>query len=239
MPKPLKTRGGAERVTLAVLGATVLVERKRQKNMYLSVLPDGGIRVTCPVSARDGDVAAFVASHADWLRARLAEVRARRESEKRLLLTGDAIPLWGRPRALVVRPGRPWGVELDGETLVMTAPDRSAKEEREILLGRFYSAQMEEAAPPLLRRWRDFLGVRPAGFAVRRMTSRWGSCSARTGRISLNLRLAEKDPRCLEYVVVHELCHLLAPDHSPAFWSHVARCLPGWRELRALTRDGG
>ncbi len=234
----LKAQGAAVCSTIEALGVPVLVVRKRQKNMYLSVRPDGSLRVTCPAAARDGEVIAFVASHADWLRKRREVVKQKAETKERSLVAGDILPLWGKTYVLDVRTGRPWGVALNDGTLLMTAPDPSTREERETLLRRFYVAQIRTAVPPLLRRWQSFLGVKAGAIAVRSMVSRWGSCNTRTGRICVNLRLAEKDARCLEYVVVHELCHLLVPDHSPAFWTHVARCLPDWRDLRRLTRDG-
>lgn len=91
---------------------------------------------------------------------------------------------------------------------------------------------LEEAVPPLLKKWQPFLGVQAKEWRLRDMKTRWGSCNVREKRIWLNLQLANKAPECLEYVVVHELCHLLVPNHSKAFWNHVERALPDWRERR-------
>ena len=122
-------------------------------------------------------------------------------------------------------------------TLVLNVPAGSTREERAALVESLYRAQFKAAVPPLLRRWQPVLGVAASGVTIRAMTTRWGSCNTRTGHITLNLRLVEKDPRCLEYVVVHELCHLIVPDHSRAFWNCVARRVPDWRKIRALTNE--
>ena len=221
--------------TLEILGSPVLVVRKRQKNMYLSVRPDGTIRVTCPAGTSDGEIIAFVSSHADWLRMRISSAKQRTRTGELEYISGDTVPLWGRFVTLRVHDERPYGAALDGEQILLRAPAASTRDERAALIELFYRAQMKAAVPPLLRRWQPFLGVQASGLTVRSMTSRWGSCNTRTGRVCLNLRLVEKDPRCLEYVVVHELCHLLVPDHSVRFWNCVARALPQWRQLRALT----
>ena len=223
--------------TLEVLGETVTVVRKAQKNMYLSVRPDGTLSVTCPFSTGDGEIIRFVEAQADWLRKRKAAAEQRVKTAALDYVSGDTVPLWGRFYALDVCDARPYGVSVQGETLVLNAPVGSTREERAALLEAFYRAQFKAAVPPLLHRWQPFLGVAATGLTIRAMTSRWGSCNTRTGRVTLNLRLVEKDPRCLEYVVVHELCHLIVPDHSRAFWNCVARCLPDWRKRRALTNE--
>lgn len=218
---------------IQILGADVCVVRKPQKNMYLTVRPDGTLRVTCPPRTSDREIEAFVVERADWLRRRLAQVA--RHSPEIQLVTGERTPLWGRLLELSVRTARPFGVSVSGETLILSAPEGSTREERAALLERFYRAQTTRAALPFLRRWQPVLGVAAAEIVVRDMSSRWGSCNVSTGRVCLNLRLARKQPRCLEYVVVHELCHLLVPDHSARFWARVAACLPDWHETRALT----
>ena len=223
--------------TLEVLGETVTIVRKAQKNMYLSVRPDGTLRVTCPFSTDDGEIIRFVSSQADWLRKRKAAVDQRAKTAGLEYKDGDAVPLWGTFYPLAVRNARPYGASVQDGTLVLNVPAGSTREERAALVESLYRAQFKAAVPPLLRRWQPVLGVAASGVTIRAMTTRWGSCNTRTGHVTLNLRLVEKDPRCLEYVVVHELCHLIVPDHSRAFWNCVARCVPDWRKIRALTNE--
>ena len=225
--------------TLEILGSPVLVVRKRQKNMYLSVRPDGTIRVTCQAGTSDGEIIAFVSSHADWLRTRVSSAKQRARTVELEYISGDTVPLWGRFLSLRVRDERPYGAAFDGEQILLRAPAASTRDERAALIELFYRAQMKAAVPPLLRRWQPFLGVEVSGLTVRSMTSRWGSCNTRTGRVCLNLRLVEKDPRCLEYVVVHELCHRKEMNHSRRFWAEVEKVVPDYKEKERWLKENG
>jgi predicted metal-dependent hydrolase len=97
-----------------------------------------------------------------------------------------------------------------------------------------YVARVKEAVPPLLARWQPLIGVRVDRFFVRPMKSKWGSCTYRTRRIRLNSELAKKPPECLEYVVVHELVHLLEPTHNARFAALMDRFMPQWRSQRRV-----
>lgn len=99
-----------------------------------------------------------------------------------------------------------------------------------------WRAVVEAAAPALVAKWESVMGVRSGEIAYRSMTSRWGSCNPKTGRICLNVQLAKFPPECLEYVVVHELCHLLERGHGPRFKALMDSFLPDWRERRAKLR---
>ena len=90
--------------------------------------------------------------------------------------------------------------------------------------------------PPLIAKWEPIMGVKAGKIAYRNMTSRWGSCQPSTGRICINVRLALYPPECLEYVVVHELCHLLERGHGPRFHALMDTFLPGWKAIRVKLR---
>ena len=96
---------------------------------------------------------------------------------------------------------------------------------------------VEAFVPALVEKWEPILGVKAGKLAYRNMSSRWGSCQPATGRICINVRLALYPPECLEYVVVHELCHLLVPGHGPAFKALLDGVMPDWRKRRAKLRD--
>ncbi len=219
-----------------ILGMPTLVVRRPQKNMYLSVRPDGTLRVSCPTATPDAEIERFVASQSRRLhRCRAAALQMRDERMKHD--AGDTVLLWGRSLPLVVAHGRPYGVSLRGEAILLNLPENGTADERDKLIHSFLRARLGLAIPPLLARWQPVLGAQASGWHVRDMTTCWGSCNTRTGRLCFNLRLAAKDPRCLEYVVVHELSHLIVASHSAAFWNCVARCLPDWRQRRALTNQ--
>ena len=220
-----------------ILGVPLLILRQRQKNMYLTVRPDGTLRISCPTATPDAEIERFVALQSRWLYKRRAAVLQMRDERVKHDI-GDAVLLWGRSLPLVVAHGRPYGASLRGETVLLNLPENGTADERGKLIHSFLRARLGLAIPPLLARWQPVLGVRASSWRVRDMTTRWGSCNTRTGRLCFNLRLAAKDPRCLEYVVVHELSHLIVAGHSAAFWNCVARCLPDWRQRRKLTNEG-
>ncbi len=99
--------------------------------------------------------------------------------------------------------------------------------------------QLRRAIPPLLAQWAPRVGVRIPDFTIRRMTTRWGSCNAAARRVTFNLELARREPELLEYVVVHELAHLIEQSHDARFYAVMDRALPEWRLLRRALNDGG
>jgi len=220
-----------------ILGVPALIVRRPQKNMYLSVRSDGTLRVSCPAGTSDAEIERFVTSQSQWLHKRRTAV-LQMLNERTKYNTGDTVPLWGRALPLEIAHERPYGAGLHSEGILLSVPENSTADERRKLLRSFLRARLGQAIPPLLACWQPMLGVRASSWHVREMTTRWGSCNARTGRLCFNFRLIAKDPLCLEYVVVHELCHLIVASHSSAFWNCVARCLPDWRQRRTLTNQG-
>lgn len=219
-------------VKIADLNVEVI--RKAQKNMYLRV-KNGRISVSCPRSFSDKKIEAFVLSHRRWIAERLTEDSLVAKDD---FLSGK-VSFWGRKMVLLLRHEPPYGVTRSGMSLIMNAPVSATVEERRALLYSFYRSEMRQTVSRMIEKWSRRLGVTATGIRIRNMKSRWGSCSMRTHMISLNLRLVTASPACLEYVIVHELCHLIHPDHSAAFWGEVAALLPDWRERdRATMRIG-
>jgi predicted metal-dependent hydrolase len=128
-------------------------------------------------------------------------------------------------------------VTLDAGRILLQAPPGTGREKRLAVLERWYRTEVANALPPLLALWQERMGVRVERIFVRRMKTRWGSCTPRTRTIRFNSELAKRPPSALEYIVVHELVHLLEPGHGPRFVALMDRFLPEWRaERRALHR---
>ena len=211
-------------------GIPVAVARRSRKNLSLRVRSTGEVTLSVTPSTTDGEIRQFMERHRQWLTDRYSP-RPAGEPDSR------EAPLWGRLLPLERIPGRPRGIFAEPDRIVLRSDAELTPEEQTAYLKSLCRSQTAAALPPLLEKWQPVLGVRASRWDLRDMKSRWGSCTPRTGRLCFNIRLAEKAPQCLEYVVVHELCHLLAPDHSPAFWAHVASCLPDWKERRRLTNQ--
>ena len=177
---------------LPVDGLTVLLTRKRIKNLNLRIARTGEyVEVSAPWHLRDQDIVRFVRDKRPWIDAKLAQA-----SSSPSVLASQA------------------------------APEEVAA----------WRAVVEACVPALVEAWEPLMGVKAGKLAYRNMTSRWGSCQPSTGRICINVRLALYPPECLEYVVVHELCHLLERGHGPRFKALMDSFMPDWRDRRAKLR---
>ena len=240
----VRGRSRREGRTIEAGGVTALLVRKRVKNLTLRVYPpDGRVEVSAPLRMPERAVVDALVARRDWIErhrrrfaAAASQGRLRLEDGERLAVLGETMVLRfvdGRVGSSATsRLGSPAPTAPAAPLLVPTprGAGRSARLEalREILRG---VARREFASE--VERWSHLMGVPVPTVQVRRMTSRWGTCHVRAGKVVLNLALVTRPRRSLEYVVVHELAHLLVPDHSPRFWAVVSRRLPGWHEARA------
>lgn len=230
------------RVSLLVVDDVAIdVVRKAVKNLSLRVYPpDGHVRITAPLRATDAAISAFARSKAAWIARHQQRVRARTAASARDYVSGERHDVWGDPLVLTValRAGRPRAQIVDGILALSVRPGTDA-DGRRTVIERLHRALVQDRGSALLAVWEPVVGVRSSGLSVRQMKTRWGSCSPHTGTIRLNAALAMKPPECLEYVVVHELAHLLERSHGPRFVALMNRFLPDWKQRRALLNRGG
>ena len=220
---------------IEVDGIPVTVVRKQIKSFNLYVkAPDGQVRLSVPLRTSDRAARAFVHAHLDWIARQQRAVRARHIPRR--CESGESIPVFGVRCVLEVREAqsrRDCGVQREENRLTLTAPAHSTCEQREEILRRWQREQLREATGALLAHWALRMHVHVREWHIERMKTRWGSCNCGAQRIWLNLALAEQPPACVEYVVVHELCHLLEPSHSERFWRLMTQFLPDWPQRRA------
>lgn len=220
---------------------SVLVQYKAVKNLTLRLKPDGSICLSVPAPIDKRSVKRFLEEHLSWLRdkARSLEAEPRRplRYDMSLPFDGSSLYLWGR--RLPVR-----FIEDAGARRMQVLPDRVNIYGRSSLNGEqqaatvkdLYKKLTEQAALPLLSQWQQRMGVRYTGLRLRQMKNLWGSCNVRTGAITLNILLACWPQPCLELIVVHELAHLLVPNHSPAFKRTLDAYLPDWKRREQLLK---
>jgi predicted metal-dependent hydrolase len=227
--------------SLTLNGLTVAVERKRIKNMYIRVYPpDGGVRITAPLRATDAAIRRFVESRAAWVEKQREKIARLPVDVKLACETGETCLLWGGRYRLEVAPAPRNEAFIDGNRIVLRVREGGAADQRAAALGRFYREELARAIPSILKKCERIIGVRAREWRIRDMKTRWGTCNARDGRIWLNLRLAQKPPECLEYVIVHELVHLLERGHNAVFRAYMDRFYPNWKEVRkTLNGIGG
>ena len=153
-------------------------------------------------------------------------------------MTGERFDLWGKEYELLVQESaRPYQVVLSGERIVMQTGKDSTTEQREQLLNEWYRMQLQQALTAVLQKCEKLTGLSVNEWRIKNMRTRWGTCNVAKKRIWLNLQLAKKSPECLEYVVVHELVHLLERGHNARFYGYMDRFYPNWKEVRERLSD--
>ena len=227
----------------------VQVTRKDIKNIYLKISREGHVSVTAPRRMSQEEIDAFIHSHESWISKKTAEMEARRGGEL-AYVTGEEIPLWGGTCTLNVETGSKSdeAVLSRGKTLfsekgksgsgpehaVMTLYLRRlcGRDEREAMVRQCYKKCVELEVMRRLPYWENLTGMHAAGFTVRDMKTRWGSCNTRTHHLSISLNLAMHPKECLDYILVHELSHTRVAAHNERFWALVARYIPDWKRIR-------
>lgn len=198
--------------------------------------PDGTVVVSAPLATPDLIIERFLVEHHGWILKTQTAVRLR-SPRPEPLVTGGRVRLWGVWHEVVVTTaGRATARMVDGRVHVEGPEDDAAAGRR--AMEALYRRQMTPAVEQLLQQWEPRVGRRSAGTKLRRMTSQWGSCNTGTAVITFNTALARFPPEALEYVLVHELVHLLERGHGPAFKAHMGRLLPDWPARRKLLREG-
>ena len=226
---------------MEIRGIAVEVVRKDIKHLHVGVYPpEGRVRVAAPLRLDDDAVRLAVISRLAWIRRKRDEFQRQDRQSQREFVSGESHHFEGRRYRLdvVVSDGPP-AIRLPNaswmEMRVRPGTDRDA---REAILYRWYRTRMRERLPEMIAKWEPRIGVQVADWRIRRMKTRWGTCNREARRIWLNSELAKKPVACLEYVVVHEMVHLIERSHSDRFRSILARVMPQWRQrLDALTRE--
>lgn len=210
------------------------VLRKDIKNLHLSVLPPHGrVRVAAPRQMNLDTIRVFVISKLEWIRRQQRKMDAQQREAPREYLDRESHYVWGRRYLLkrIEEKAAP-SVELRHSRLVLQVrPGTDEARSREILEV-WYREQIRVAVPSLIAKWEPVMGVKVGRVFVQRMKTRWGSCNPESQSIRLNTDLAKKPPECLEYIMVHEMAHLLEPTHNPRFRSLMNLFMPQSQHLK-------
>jgi predicted metal-dependent hydrolase len=212
------------------------VLRKPIRHLRLGVYPPHGlVRVAAPLGVSDDAIQRLVVSRLDWIRRHQARFEGQSGQSGREVISGESHYFLGQPYVLrVVEQRGPARVALQGVASIdLYIRPAASVEDRRRVLHNWYRQELKALIPPLLARWQPVVGVEAAEWGVRTMRTRWGSCNIRARRIWLSLELARKPAECLEYVVVHELVHLLERRHNQRFYGYLDRFMPTWRLARA------
>lgn len=224
-----------ERNVLTVRGLTVDVDRKDIKNLHLGVYPpDGRVRVAAPLHVSDDAVRLAVIGKLAWIRRQRDKFTKQSRQTEREAVTGESHYVLGRRYRLNV-----FEVEASQQVVLRTKTKMelyvrpsSTPEQRLAVLDRWYRGELRQILQPMLAEWQTTIGVTPTFWGIKRMKTKWGSSKHDEGRIWFNSELAKKPVGCIEYIVVHELVHLLESTHGPRFIDLMDQFLPDWRSRR-------
>jgi predicted metal-dependent hydrolase len=218
---------------------SIAVTRKDIKNVHLTVHPpDGRVTLTAPTSTRLEVARAYAISKLGWIRQQQAALRSQARETPRKFVERESHFLWGRRYLLSIRYAdvKP-SVSLDHKRITLTVRPGSSAARREQVLHEWQKALLHALVPGIIKKWEPKLGVRVSGYFLQRMKTKWGSCNHVAGNIRLNTELVKKPKDLLEYVILHEMLHLIEPSHSERFLALLSKHYPSWREARAELND--
>ena len=213
----------------------ITVTLKDVRNVHLSVHPpDGRVTLVAPVSTRLDVARAYAISKLGWIRDRQQQFLNQVRETPRQFIGRESHYLWGRRYLLsvVYKDIKP-SVTLDHKRITIVVRPGSDASKRAEVFHQWHKSLLHEVVPPLIQKWQAKMGVEVAEYFLQRMKTKWGSCNHQAKHIRLNTELVKKPKDLLEYVVVHELAHLLEPTHNDRFIAILDKHYPSWCEARA------
>lgn len=221
--------------TIHVGEIAIAVTRKDIKHVHLSVHPPSGrVTLVAPTETRPEVARAYAISKLGWIRDQQMTLRGQARETPRQFVERESHYLWGRRYLLSmsVAEAKPF-VHLSHRRMTLTVRPGSSSAKREAVMAEWHRSLLHQAVPELIRTWEPRLGVEVANYFLQRMKTKWGGCNPGARSIRLNTELVKKPKDLLEYVVVHEMLHLLEPTHSVWFIALLSKHYPSWREARA------
>lgn len=226
---------------IIVSGIVVEIDRKDIKNLHLGVYPpQGRVRVAAPLAVTDDAVRLAVIVKLAWIKRQRAKFKAQPRQSVRKLVSGETHYFLGRPFRLQVENHSGAGcIQLNGKNrLTLLVKADKTPEQRERVLSAWYRQHLRTVICDLLEKWQAILGVSPKAWGIRKMKTKWGSCNTTTASLWFNLELIKKSHQCIEYIVVHELLHLLERHHNERFLALMDLHLSNWRIVRDELNQG-
>jgi predicted metal-dependent hydrolase len=216
---------------LSIGSLEVELHRKAIKHLYISVLPPFGVvRISAPKKMPETAVHMAVLHRIPWVRRQQNQLLAHPRQSPREMLSGESLYLWGKRYLLsvVFRSGK-HEIKLDKNHLYLFVnPDTNIKNKRAVLEA-LYRSELLHALDEYITKWQSVVNVKADFFGIKKMKTKWGSCNTEKKRIWLNLELAKKPVQCFEYVLLHELVHLLERHHNQKFYDYMSRFMPNWK----------
>ena len=223
---------------ITVSDIPITVYKKNIKNMHLSVRPpDGAVTISAPFSIKDATIVLFVRTKLPWIKRQIAQFKTQERQSEREYVSGETLYVWGKRYYLEVCLGSKSSLELSGSKALLTVRKNSTVLQRERFIREWYRSILKLEIERILPRWERITNLKPTGWQTKYMKTRWGTCNTVTKKIWLNVQLAKKTLECLDYVILHELIHLVEKHHNDNFKSLMDTYMPMWREIKKSLND--
>ena len=221
---------------LSIGSLEVEVTVKPIKHLHLSVLPPhGAVRISAPERMSEAQVRAYTIGKLGWIRRQQSRFERQERESPSQVIERESLTIWGQRVLLHIHHAEaPPRIELHPNHLQLFIRPATPSVKRQSLLAAWYRQQLRTAATPLIQKWEEALGVEMNRLFVQSMSRQWGSCNPITRNIRLNTQLAQKPKRCLDYVILHELCHLRVPRHGDEFVALLNHHMADWQERKHL-----
>jgi predicted metal-dependent hydrolase len=225
--------------TATIAGIPVEIDRKNIKNLHLSVHPPlGRVRIAVPMHVSDDAICLAVINKLGWIKRQQKRFAEQARQDVRQYVSGETHYFFGQKYRLQVISGGRYALEFRGKgRLTFHVREGSETHHRKAFFYDRCREMLRKELEPLVELWSQVLGVQAADWQVRRMKTNWGSCTPATGRLLFNLELVKKSHRCIEYIVVHELVHLIERSHGDRFVALMDKYLPNWKACRVELND--
>jgi predicted metal-dependent hydrolase len=220
---------------LEVEGLIVQLRRKRVKRLNLRIHPTGDVVMSIPLILPIDIAYGFVREKRQWIEEHRKRLQTKARELPNTLVAGERINFLGERYELILH--ETWlapNIEIQGDAIHFFIQPSLTTKQKQGLLSQWYHSQMQQRLPDLFQKWEAKMGVKSQFVGIKMMKTRWGSCQPAKQRIWLNLRLIEKPLICLEYVIVHELVHILEPSHNRRFYELMSRYFPAWKQAKLL-----
>lgn len=217
---------------MIIEGIEIEIVRKKMKNMRIYVMPPNGkVKISAPKHIKEEEINSFVFSKIEWIKKHIKYFENKPKEKTLEYVTGETLFLFGKSYTLeVINSNKRASLKLDNEKIVLKINNKYGIKKREYIINRWYKKCLENQLSCIVDKWQKVMGVHVNELRIRNMTTRWGSCNIEKKRIWINLHLAKKNIRLLEYILVHELTHLLERGHNKRFKNYMSIFMPDWKD---------
>lgn len=224
---------------IVISGIPIDVQKKNIKNMHLQVKPpDGHVVISAPKSVDDKAIEAYARTQISFIKRSIAKFQDQPRASKRQYVSGETMYIWGKPYYLVFKPdSQKNSFTIQNQNVILAMNSKSTVKQRESYVREEYRKMLKSAIEKRLPLWEEKTGLKCDSWQTKYMITKWGACNTEKRKLWFNLQLAQKAPQCLDYIILHELTHLITRKHNATFTSYLDRYMPKWREIRKTLND--